>query len=64
MYALEDLGDDDIAQGPRLEVKTGDRFRLKTVIRLAFTSQATTLYTREGVGDVYTCILCPWLGAE
>jgi len=29
---LEDLGDDDIALGPHLKVKTGDRFRLKTII--------------------------------
>jgi len=29
-----DLGDDDNALGPHLEVKTSDRFRLKTIIRL------------------------------
>jgi len=32
--SLEDLGDDDIAQGPHLEVKTCDRFRSKTIISL------------------------------
>jgi len=31
---LEDLGDDDIALGPRFWGKTCDRFRLKTIIRL------------------------------
>jgi len=31
---LEGLGDDYIALGPHLEVKTCDRFRLKTIIRL------------------------------
>jgi len=30
---LEDLGDDDIALGPHLEVNACDRFRLKTIIR-------------------------------
>jgi len=29
---LEDLGDDDITLGPHLEVKTCDRFRLKTIM--------------------------------
>jgi len=33
---LEDLVDDDIALGgPHLEVKTCDRFRLKTIIRVS-----------------------------
>jgi len=31
---LEDLGDDDIALEPHLEVKTCDRFRVITIIRL------------------------------
>jgi len=31
---LEDLGGDDIALGQHLEVKTCDRFRWKTIIRL------------------------------
>jgi len=31
---LEDLGEDDIALGPHLEVKTCDRFLLKPIIRL------------------------------
>jgi len=31
---VEDLGDDDIALGLHLDVKTCDRFRLKTIIRL------------------------------
>jgi len=33
---LEDLGDDDNALGPHLEVKTCDRFRLKTITSLFF----------------------------
>jgi len=45
---LEDLGDDDIALGPHLEEKTCDRYRLKTIIRLTSTRQATNLYIREG----------------
>jgi len=45
---LEGLGDDDIALGPHFQVKTCDRFRLKTIIRLTSTSQATNLNTREG----------------
>jgi len=36
---LEELGDDDIAQGPHFEVKTRDRFRLKTTIRLSDDSE-------------------------
>jgi len=45
---LEDLGDGDIALGPHIEVGTFDRFRLKTIIRLTSTRQATNLYRREG----------------
>jgi len=30
---LEELRDDDIALGPHFELKTCDRFRLKTIIR-------------------------------
>jgi len=45
---VEDHGDDDIALGPPLEAKTCNRFRLKTIIRLTSTRQATNLYTREG----------------
>jgi len=44
---LKDLVDDDISLGPHLEVKTCDRFRLKTITRLTSTRQATNLYTRE-----------------
>jgi len=55
MLEPEDLGDDDIALGPYFEVKTCDRFRLKTIIRLTSARQATTLYlyTREGEGKNY-----------
>jgi len=48
---LEDLGDDDIALGPHVELKTYNRFRGKTIIRPTSTRQPATLYryTREGV---------------
>jgi len=46
-WYLEDLGDDDIAQGPLLEDKTCDRFPLKTIMRLTSTRQAPNLYSRE-----------------
>jgi len=39
---LEDLGDDDIALEPHVEVKTCDRFRLITIIRLVCRSQVFT----------------------
>jgi len=39
---LEDLGDDDIALGPHLELKTCDRFRLKTITRLMLQPKPVT----------------------
>jgi len=52
---LEDLGDDDIALGTHFEVKTCDRFWLKTIIRLVrcrrlqdlLVFQGTTKLTRK-----------------
>jgi len=43
---LEDLGDDDIALGPRLEVKTCDRFQLKSLI-LVFNRNRLQVFTSK-----------------
>jgi len=50
---LEDLGDDDFALGPHLEVKTSDRFRLKTIIRLKFGPCAMSWSPRSSSSSRY-----------
>jgi len=47
LRGLEDLGDDDIALGPHLEVKICDRFRLKTIYLLETSFLLTSWYLEE-----------------